>query len=265
MTTDQNLRGNARRGKGGRGDNRRRSSTARGANSADVDRQDVHTHDDDNDRANPIGAYIAALGAIITLVSVWLGWVSLGEGESEASTASGYEADGVVPLMGYLAVGFAVALLYATVRADRRQHRGLSLASMAVGLASLLWAVSYLIDPISTIQLADNVTTEIGVWIAILGTLLWTVGSFVLANEPEGDIDRTRRTVERARVESRPEPTRSTQHVERHDVDDVRHVDTRPADTHSDSTRTATRLTGDETPRGARSVEEHDPRPGRRS
>ena len=150
----------------------------------------MHTDTRDSDdvrRANPLGAYLAALGAVIVLVSVWLNWMTMGPGDSERNPSSGYEADGVIPLLGYLALGFAIALLYATKRADRRQHRGLSLASFAVGLASLLWAISYIIDPISTTQYNEGVSTEIGPWIAAIGSLLWTLGSFLLAKEPEGD------------------------------------------------------------------------------
>lgn len=147
------------------------------------------TEDSESRRANPLGAYITTLGAIITLVAVWLDWITLGPGESEENASSGYEADGVIPFMGYLGIAFAVALLYATKRADRRQHRGLSLASMAVGLASLLWTLSFLIDPISTVQYNENVTIEVGVWVALIGTLIWTFGSLWLAKEPEGDVD----------------------------------------------------------------------------
>jgi hypothetical protein len=132
----------------------------------------------DSRRANPLGAYIATVGSIILLVSVWLEWVGLGEGDSATVSSSGYEADSLIPFMGLLGVGFSLALLYATKRADRRQHRGLSLASMAVGFASLVWIVFFFIDPIETVKYAGangeqspNVTTEFGVWIGLLGAL----------------------------------------------------------------------------------------------
>jgi hypothetical protein len=134
-----------------------RSGTSRSGTNAD-------TH-----RANPLGAYIATLGALILLASVWLDWVGLGIADSETNSSSGYEADSLIPFMGLLGLGFALALLYATKRADRRQHRGLSLASFAVGLASLLWIVFFIIDPIETVKYAGydgesepNVTTELG-------------------------------------------------------------------------------------------------------
>ena len=154
----------------------------------------TEAHADQTHRANPLGAYITTLGAIITLVAVWLDWVTTGPGDSEGNASSGYEADSLVPFIGYLGIAFAVALLYAIVRADRRQHRGLSLASMAAGLASFLWVLSFLLDPIETVKYQENVSTEVGVWIALIGTLLWALGSLLLAREPEGDIESVRTT-----------------------------------------------------------------------
>jgi hypothetical protein len=166
---------------------------------------------EDDRRASPLGAYITTVGALILLVSVWLDWVTLGPGDSEGNASSGYEADSVIPFMGYLALGFALALLYATVRADRRQHRGLSLASMAVGLASLLWTLSFMIDPISTVQYDENVSTEAGVYVGLLGALLWAVGSFLLAKEPEGDRESAR--IQTQTVTARPATTASVEHT----------------------------------------------------
>jgi len=161
-----------------------------------------------------VGAYIATLGAVILLVSVWLDWATKGPGDSEGDPVSGYEADGLIPFMGYLALGFALALLYATIRADRRQHRGLSLASMAAGLASLLWCVSFLIDPISTAQYNENISTEIGVYVGAAGALLWTLGSFLIAKEPEGDHE-SGRTVSSHTVTQR-RPVSTTESVRTH-------------------------------------------------
>ncbi len=146
----------------------------------------------DERRANPLGAYITTAGTVIVLISVWLNWVTLGQGDETGNAASGYEADSLVPWVGFLGISLALALLYATKRADRRQHRGLSLTSMAVGLATLLFTIAFVIDPIATRQYApdDNVSTEFGVYVAMLGALIWTIGSFLLAKEPEGDIER---------------------------------------------------------------------------
>ncbi len=207
----------------------------------------------DTRRANPLGAYIATLGALILLASVWMDWVGLGVGDSESNSSSGYEADSLIPFMGLLGLGFALALLYATVRADRRQHRGLSLASFAVGLASLLWIVFFLIDPIETVKYAGyrgegnpNVTTELGVWIGLLGALLWTAGSFLLAKEPEGDVEHDTTH----RVETHARPVQHTQHAQVTEtrpanVTDRDVVDRRPTDTRTvGETRTTGHTTG---------------------
>jgi hypothetical protein len=171
----------------------------------------------DTRRAKPLGAYIATLGALVLFVSMWLNWVGLGPNDSEADFSSGYEADSLIPFMGLLGVGFSAALLYALKRADRGQHRGLSLASFAVGLASFLWILFFLIDPIETVKYAGyrgesdpNVTTSWGLWIGLLGSLVWTLGSFLLAKEPEGDVEHD--VVRRTRSVTHETPV-ATQHV----------------------------------------------------
>lgn len=144
-------------------------------------------------RANPLGAYVTTAGTLIVLGSVWLNWVTLGRGDETSNASSGYEADSIVPWVAFLGVSLAVALLYATKRADRRQHRGLSLASMAAGLATLLFTIAFVIDPIATQQYSpdNNISVEFGVFVAMFGALLWAIGSFLLAKEPEGDVERT--------------------------------------------------------------------------
>jgi hypothetical protein len=205
---------------------------------------------------------------LILLVSMWLNWVGLGSGDAEPISAPGYEVDSLIPFMGLLGLGFALALLYATKRADRGQHRGLSLASMAVGLASLIWIIFFLRDPIETVKYAGytgedspNVTTEYGLWIGLLGALLWTLGSLILAKEPEGDIEHdTHRTVEtqtrpaqttrHAEVtETRPANVTDREVVDRHRTDtqpvahaEHRNVTTRPGST--DDLSTVTRRDG---------------------
>lgn len=155
----------------------------------------TNTRDDRHDRrANPLGAYIATAGAIVLLVSVYLDWFATGAGDTEGESHNGYEGDGLIPMMGYLALGFAIALLYALKRADRRQHRGLSLASFAVGLASLIWCLAFMFNPIGTVQYGENIDVMWGAYIAALGALLWTLGSFLLAKEPEGDFEDVHRT-----------------------------------------------------------------------
>lgn len=207
----------------------------------------------DTRRANPLGAYIATAGSLILLVSVWLNWVGLGVGDSESNSSSGYEADSLIPFMGLLGLGLSLALLYATKRADRRQHRGLSLASFAVGLASLLWILLFIIDPIETVKYAGydgegepNVTSEIGAYIGLLGALIWAVGSFLLAKEPEGDVEHD----EVRRVETHARPVQHTQHAQVTEtrpanVTDRDVVDRRPTNTRTvGETHTTGRTTG---------------------
>jgi hypothetical protein len=59
---------------------------------------------------------------------------------------SGYETDTSIPLIAFLGLGLAAAVLYALNRARGRQHRGLSLTTMAAGIAATLLALSYLLD-----------------------------------------------------------------------------------------------------------------------
>jgi hypothetical protein len=143
-------------------------------------------HDHDTRRANPMGAYVTTAGALIFLIATFLGWI-----QTDEKSFSGYEADTVIPFTAYLGIGFAAALLYAAKRATRRQHRGLSLSSMAAGIAATGLALSYLFEVPGGAERKAGFDTEIGVYVGLIGALVWAVGSFLLAKEPEGDIERT--------------------------------------------------------------------------
>ena len=138
-------------------------------------------------RANPMGAYVATAGVVIFLISVFLDWVS-SPGEDETS-ASGYESDTVIPLVAYLGLGLVVALFYALSRARGKQHRGLTLTTMAVGIAAVLLSLSYLLDVPGAFERGGDLETELGAWIGLLGGIVWSVGAGLLAKEPEGDDD----------------------------------------------------------------------------
>jgi hypothetical protein len=205
-------------------------------------------------RANPTGAIIAAVGSVILFVSMWLPWTGIGPGDRADRVINGYEADSTIPFMGCLAIGFALALLYALKRADRKQHRGLSLASFAAGVGSTLWILLFAANPIESTKYAGylnetnnpNVPHQWGLYISLLGALIWAVGSFLLAKEPEGDIehDSTVHAVgHQAAAHTVPTDrySETTQAKPAH-VTDTRHVDTNRIDYDEDVTthRTST-------------------------
>ncbi len=90
-----------------------------------------------------MGAHVATAGVVVFLIATYLDWVST-DGEQSA-TGSGYETDTSIALVAFLGIGLAVALQYALKRACGRQHRGLSLTALAVGIAAVCcpWATSW--------------------------------------------------------------------------------------------------------------------------
>ena len=136
-------------------------------------------------RANPLGAHLATAGVVIFLIATFLDWVST-EGE-QSTSGSGYETDTTIALVAYLGVGLVVALQYALKRARSRQHRGLSLTALAVGIAAVLLSLSYILDAPGAFERGADLSTEIGAWIGLLGGIVWSVGAGLLAKEPEGD------------------------------------------------------------------------------
>ena len=133
-----------------------------------------------------MGAYLATAGVVVFLIATFLDWVSTDDG---SKTGSGYETDTTIPLVAYLGLGLAAALLYALNRARGRQHRGLSLTTMAVGIAAVLVSLSYVFDAPGAFERGGDLSTEIGAWIGLLGGIIWSVGAGLLAKEPEGDDD----------------------------------------------------------------------------
>lgn len=132
-----------------------------------------------------MGAYVATAGVVLFTIAAFLDWVSIDNPTNRSY--SGYETDSLVPFVASLGIGLVAALFYAQSRANRGQHRGLTLASMAVGIAATLLALAYVIDPPGALERGDNLSTDFGVYVALLGGLLWAVGSGLLAKEPEGD------------------------------------------------------------------------------
>ncbi|MCW2619417.1 MAG: hypothetical protein JWR28_2566 [Modestobacter sp.] len=140
-------------------------------------------------RANPMGAHVATVGVAIFLIATFLDWVST-EG-ADSTSGSGYETDTTIPLIAYLGIGLVVGVQYALNRARGRQHRGLSLTTMAVGIAAALLSLSYVFDAPGAFERGSDLSTEIGAWIGLLGAIVWSVGAGLLAKEPEGDDDWT--------------------------------------------------------------------------
>ena len=133
-----------------------------------------------------MGAYVATAGVVVFLIATFLDWVST---QDDSVTGSGYETDTSIPLVAYLGVGLAAAVLYALNRARGRQHRGLSLTTMAAGVAATLLALSYVIDAPGALERGGDYSAEVGSYIGLIGGLVWAVGAFLLAKEPEGDDD----------------------------------------------------------------------------
>ena len=149
----------------------------------------AHSHEGElrhDRRANPMGAYVATAGVVVFLIATFLDWVSTENGEV---TGTGYETDSTIPLVAYLGLGLAAALLYTLNRARGRQHRGLSLTTMAAGIAAAGLALSYLLDAPGALERGGDYSAEMGTWIALIGAIVWAVGAYLLAKEPEGDDD----------------------------------------------------------------------------
>jgi O-antigen/teichoic acid export membrane protein len=139
-------------------------------------------------RANPIGAYVATAGVVIFLIAVFaFDWIN--DPNVDDRTASGYETDPLIPWLAYFGLGLVVALFYAMSRARGRQHRGLSLVTMAVGVGVVGLTLSYLFDAPGILDVEIDYEAQAGVWIALIGGILWAVGAGLLAKEPEGDDD----------------------------------------------------------------------------
>ena len=149
-------------------------------------------------RANTMGAHVATAGVVVFLIATFLTWVST-EG-ADSTSGSGYETDTTIPLVAFLGIGLVVGLQYAATRARGRQHRGLSLTAMAVGIAAVLLSLSYVVDVPGAFERGADLTTDIGAWIGLRGGIVWSIGAGLLAKEPEGDDDWNDRSTETHRT-----------------------------------------------------------------
>lgn len=138
----------------------------------------------DTRRAATTGLAVAAVGIVVFNISPLLNWVNPG---GDADPRTGYETDSLVPFIAYLGLGLLVAMVYARKLARRGQHRGLSLVSMAVGVAATIQCLAFALNPMGGLERGDGLGTDIGVWVGVIGAALWAIGSGMLAKEIEGD------------------------------------------------------------------------------
>lgn len=136
--------------------------------------------------AKTTGLAIAAAGVALVNISPFLNWV---DPAGAADPRTGYETDSLVPFIAYLGIGLVLAMAYAVKRARRGQHRGLTLVSMAVAVAAALQAVAFLVNPMGGLERGDDLSPQIGVFVSLLGALVWAYGSYKLAQDVEGDDD----------------------------------------------------------------------------
>ena len=132
------------------------------------------------------GLAVAAAGIVVFNIAPFLNWV---DPAGDANPRTGYETDSLVPFIAYLGLGVLAAMAYAMKRAYRGQHRGLTLVSMAVGIAAALQCLAFGFNPMGGLERGDNLQAQIGVWVGLLGVIVWAVGSGLLAREIEGDDD----------------------------------------------------------------------------
>lgn len=139
-------------------------------------------------RAGKAGLAVAALGVVVLNVAPFMDWV---DPAGDADPRTGYATDSLVPFTAYLALGLLLAMLYAASRARRGQHRGLTLVSMAAGLAATVQFVAFAVQPMGGLERGDDLVAQVGVYVAVAGSALWALGSGLLAREVEGDDART--------------------------------------------------------------------------
>jgi hypothetical protein len=144
------------------------------------------TNRDTHRRAATTGLAVAGAGILVFNIAPFLNWVDPG---GDANSRTGYETDSLVPFIAYLGLGLLAAMAYATKRAYRGQHRGLTLVSMAVGIAATLQCLAFAFNPMGGLERGDDLQTQIGVYVGLLGALVWAIGSFLLAREIEGGDD----------------------------------------------------------------------------
>src|SRR3954452_3883467 len=134
--------------------------------------------------ARSTGLAVAGVGILLFNIAPFLNWVDPG---GNADPRTGYETDSLVPFIAYLGLGLLAAMAYAMKRSRRGQHRGLTLVSMAVGIAATLQCIAFAINPMGGLERGDGLDPQSGVLVALIGAIVWSIGSGLLAREIEGD------------------------------------------------------------------------------
>ncbi|MET0763342.1 MAG: hypothetical protein ABWY29_00655 [Blastococcus sp.] len=116
-------------------------------------------------------------------------------------TGTGYETGTTIPLVAFLGLGLAAALLYALNRARGRQHRGLSLTTMAAGIAAAGLALSHLLDAPGALERGGDYSAEIGAWIGLVAA---SSGPWVPSCSPRSPRATTTGTAPRASAPGTP-------------------------------------------------------------
>lgn len=136
------------------------------------------------ERARPTGLAVAGIGIIIFNIAQFMNWV---DRNGPPGPRTGYETDSLVPFIAFLGIGLLVAMAYAMNRAFRGQHRGLTLVSMAVGIAATLQCIAFAVNPMGGLERGDDLAAQSGVYVGLIGAAIWAIGSGLLAKEIEGD------------------------------------------------------------------------------
>jgi hypothetical protein len=137
-----------------------------------------------------LGTLLAALGAVLLLISLFLDWYGEPDGNGAITGWASFElVDVVLAALALLVLYEALAGIFALGRplaATASASRLAGPVALVLVLVSLIddppWAAAFFIDP----------ELEVGIWLALGGTALMTVGSllgrvrvsFVRADEP---------------------------------------------------------------------------------
>lgn len=124
-----------------------------------------------------LGTLLAGLGGVLLLISLFLDWYGPEEGEGGATAWESFE------LVDLLLAALALAALYVVARRFSGPDGWPTISeptARALGVAALVLVVVSLIDHPPLLQAAGgDVEPEVGLWLALAGALLMTLGGFL--------------------------------------------------------------------------------------